>query len=103
MGALAAGVADGAAVLDACVGESEMDASAGEVLVAEPERRESAEAAGPPLTETHYAEVRQAVRARRRVKGAARTALFSGAVTLLIGVLAAPFVAVWPSASGVMI
>ena len=103
MGAHAAGVGAGAAVFDAHMGDTEMDASAGAVLVAEPERRASAEAAGPPLTETHYAEVRQAVRARRRVKGAARTALFSGAVTLAIGVLAAPFVLVWPSASGVMI
>jgi len=55
MGARAAGVADGAAVLDAHVWESDMDASAGAVLVAEPERRESAEAADPPLTENHYA------------------------------------------------
>jgi len=80
-----------------------MDASAGAVLVAEPERQDSAEASGPPLTEADYAAVRQAVRARRRVKRAARTALSSGSVTLAIGVLAAPFVAVWPSASGVMI
>lgn len=80
-----------------------MDASAGAVLVAEPERYEPADAAGPPLTEGHYAEVRQAVQARRRVKAAARTALSSGSVTLAIGVLAAPFVAVWPSASGVLI
>ena len=103
MGARAAGVADGAAVLDAHVWESDMDASAGAVLVAEPERRESAEAADPPLTENHYAEVRQAVRARRRVRRAARTALSSGSITLMIGVLAAPFVLVWPSASGLMI
>jgi len=75
----------------------------GTVLVAEPERHEAAEEAGPPLTEAQYDEVRQAVRARRRVKGAARTALLSGAITLAIGVLAAPFVAVWPSASGALI
>ena len=75
----------------------------GTVLVAEPERHEAAEEAGQPLTEAQYDEVRQAVRARRRVKGAARTALLSGAITLAIGVLAAPFVAVWPSASGALI
>jgi len=80
-----------------------MDSPQGAVLVMEPERRESAEEAVTPLTDAHFAEVRQAVRDRRRVKGAARTALSSGSITLMIGVLAAPFVLVWPSASGVMI
>jgi len=85
------------------MGDTEMNTSAGAVLVAEPERRAPFETADPPLTERHYAEVRQAVRARRRVKGAARTALFSGAVTLAIGLLAAPFALIWPSASGVIV
>jgi len=84
------------------MGDTDMEAVAGAVLV-EPETHKPDEAADPPLTARHYAEVRQAVRARRRVKGAARTALFSGAVTLAIGLLAAPFALVWPSASGVII
>ncbi len=80
-----------------------MDSAESAVVVMEPERRESSEATVPTLTDAHFAEVRQAVRDRRRVKAAARTALSSGSITLMIGVLAAPFVLVWPSASGVMI
>ena len=103
MGARAAGIAGGPAVFDARAEGDRMDSSQGAVLVMEPGTSESAEAAVTPLTEAHFAEVRQAVRDRRRVKGAARTALSSGSITLMMGVLAAPFVLVWPSASGVMI
>ena len=97
------GIAGGPAVFDARAEGTRMDSPQGAVLVMEPERRESAEEAVTPLTDAHFAEVRQAVRDRRRVKGAARTALSSGSITLMIGVLAAPFVLVWPSASGLMI
>ena len=103
MGADATGIAGGPVVFDARAEGDGMGSAEGAVLVMEPGTSESAEPAVPTLTDAHFAEVRQAVRDRRRVKGAARTALSSGSITLMIGVLAAPFVLVWPSASGVMI
>ena len=47
--------------------------------------------------------IRQAVVCRQAVKKAARVSLCSAVVTLAIGVLAIPFVLIWPSWSGVFV
>jgi hypothetical protein len=51
----------------------------------------------PPLDESHFALIRQAVISRRKVKNAARTALSSSMVTLVIGVPALLCAIFWPS------
>jgi len=65
-------------------------------------------AAGPesrasPLDETQYALVQEAARLYRPIKRAARTALASSVVTLIIGASAALSVLIWPSLAGAFI
>ena len=70
---------------------------------AAPQAPPAASAAASPLTDDHYALIRQATRDRKAVKSAARTALFSAATTLFIGVSALPFALIWPSLSSLVI
>ena len=56
-----------------------------------------------PLTDDHYALLRQATRDRKAVRRAARTALASGAVTLFIGASALPLALIWPSLTSLAI
>jgi hypothetical protein len=67
---------------------------------------ESSAAARPPaspLDESQFALVQEAARTYTPIKRAARTALGSSIVTLLIGASAVPFLLIWPSFSGLLI
>ena len=56
-----------------------------------------------PLDEAQYALVQEAAGLYRPIKRAARTALGSAIVTLVIGATAAPLLLVWPSLAGAFI
>jgi len=53
-----------------------------------------------PLSEADFAAIRQAVLDRQAVRRACHTARSSAITTFVIGLLAAPFVVLWPSAIG---
>jgi hypothetical protein len=63
----------------------------------------ASKAAGGPLDEAQYALVQEAAGLYRPIKRAARTALGSAIVTLVIGATAAPLLLVWPSLAGAFI
>ncbi len=68
-----------------------------------PAPAKAAQAATAPIGEGELALIREAVVRRRKVKSAAGVARSSAVVTLVIGFLALPFVALSPSLSGVVI
>jgi hypothetical protein len=56
-----------------------------------------------PLDERDYLLIRQATVRHKAIRTAARTALASSVTTFLIGILAVPFVLLWPSWEGAVI
>ena len=56
-----------------------------------------------PLGEADYSLIRQAARRRRAIGGAARTALVSSVVSLLVGFVYLPLACLWPSWDGILV